>query len=219
MSMATSIFPTIRTTAVPAGLTQAVMSPRGAIVIAQDGPPDLEIVRLGRSWSARIPLANHFSTVAAQPTTRAEMVIGNSALVGSNTCIVIDYIEFLCDTTQAAATQGCLVAQLVPNLNAVVALPADNAAVLRNSRNAKAQYQGVAKIAIANTAFAIADRWDTLDYFGGAASASIGFGGKSRCLYIVQPNSVFCANVVVGTAAATSATMGIGWHEVEIVNA
>ncbi len=200
--------------ALTAGTSQSAMNARGDLCVAQALPQKAELVRLGYSFSARIPLANHFNTVAAQPTTRAELVLYNNS---PNKSYIIDYVEFLADTTQAAATQVALLGQIVPNNVVIVAAPTNNAAVLRSNRSGS-QNASSSLIAIANTAFAIADRWDVLGSNASAASASIGLAAYAECFgsYIIPPAGAFCINAIVGTAAATSATMGLMWHEVAV---
>ena len=188
------------------------MNARGDLCVVQALPPKADLVRLGFSFSARIPLANHFSTVAAQPTTRAELVLFNGAPAGGKSYI-IDMVEFLADTTQAAATQVALLGQIVATGTA----PTDNTAVLRNNRSGSSNTSS-SRIAIANTAFGVADRWEVLQSAIGGASASIGLAAYAEINggFIVPPGGLFLINAIVGTAAATSATMGLAWHEVQL---
>lgn len=198
---------------------KAAMNNRGDLCMAPALPLKTELVRLGGSYSAVIPLANHFTTVAALPTTRAEILLWNGE-PGNGRSYVIDSVWFVADTTQAAATQVALLGQIVSQTgaSAQVTAPTDNATIkpLINSRNGKSTYGGKGRVAIANTSFAIADKWEGLPGSGTAASASIGLYAFAdlQGSHILPPGAVFCANAIVGTAAATSATMGIAWHEV-----
>ena len=200
-----------------AGTSQSAMNGRGDLCVAQSLPAKTEYVRLGGTWSARIPLASHFSTVAAQPTTRAELVLFNGEPAGGKSYL-IESVEFLADVTQAVATQIALLGQIVPNIGLAVAAPTDNAAILRNSRSGRGTFSSNAKLALANTAFAIADRWEVLGSAISGAAGSIGLAAYAEVYggFIIPPQAVFCINAIVGTAAAASATMGICWDEVQL---
>ncbi len=220
--MASNIYGRLRAAVVGAfsGTDTPVSSnSRGDLAVAQSLPPMAELVRLGNTWSCAIPLANHFTTVAALPTTLAQLVLANGEAAGGKSYI-IHQVWFVADTTQAAATQVTLLGQLVPNRPVPIALPTNNTAVLINSRNGSASYGGLCSRAIANTAFMVADKWEVLNSLGGFASASIGAGCYADVQggFIVPPGAIFGINAIVGTAAATSATMGLSWSEVQLDN-
>lgn len=180
---------------------------RGDLLIAQALPPLTELARLGEGWSIRTPVANAFQPVAAMPTTLANIVLYNGHASKS---LVIASVWAVTQTTIAAATSFSLLAQIS---NAGVAAPTDNTAVLVSSRSGDT-YSGSAKKAIANTAFAIADRWTVIGAESGHPSTAIGAGVIADVLggWIIRPGACFCVNLVVSTAGGTM-LQGIDWFE------
>lgn len=204
----------------PDGDTQPLrMSGRGDLRIAQSLPPYSELVRHGGSFAARIPLASAFTTVAAYPTTLSELLIFNGEPIGGKSYL-IDQVSFGCQTTQAAATVVTIVGQIVPNLAYAVVVVADNSAVLRTSLSGRHNNHNTnARLVMANTSYTVTNRWiDLAAVTSGGATATVGLGGVANVegRIIVPPGAAFGCNIVVGTAAASSAVMGLVWHEVQL---
>jgi hypothetical protein len=210
----------VRRTAVPdynEGSTSPLgITARGEQLMVQALPPKAELVRLGNTFSVAIATGNAFTYVAAWPTTRAELVLHNGE-AGGGKSYVIDS-AFMVDITSAAAAQAkTLLGQLVPS----GAAPTDDTAQLFTSRSGRgvygATYPGRAKRAVANTAFAIANKWEVLASVVNPNTASIGsalvaelYGG-----WIVPPGGVLCLAGLASTAAGT-AIIGVTWHEVQL---
>jgi hypothetical protein len=189
-------------------------NPRGELLAAQGLPERSELVRLGASWGAQIPTGSAFTFVAAWPTTRAELVLCNGEDKGGKTYI-IDRVWLANITSQAAAQPYSLLGQLAPAALAIAAA-ADNTAVLRYSLSGKVKnYAGRACLALANTAFAVANEWFTL---GNAVMApmttNLGASLEANVYgkYLVPPGAAFCLAGLAGTAAGT-AICGVEWHE------
>lgn len=213
MSVEAEILATCRTTTrddISAGVNNAYMNNGGALLIAQDLPPKSELVRLGLGWSIRTPLANAFQPVAALPTTLANVVLYNG---NSTKALVIDSVWAIAATSIAAATSLSLLAQIS---NTGVAAPTDNTAVLVASRSGKT-YSGSARKAIANIAFAVADRWTVIGESSGHPSTAIGAGVYADVWggWIIPPGATFCVNLVASTAGGTM-VQGIDFYEVEL---
>jgi hypothetical protein len=197
---------------------QIHLNPRGDQIVALGLPERSELVRLGASWGAQIPTASAFTFVAAWPTTRAELVLCNAEDKGGKT-YAIDRVWLTNITSQAAAQPFSLLGQLVPAALAVAAA-ADNAGILRQSLSGKlVNYAGRATLALANTAFAVANKWFPL---GNAAispmTTNLGASIEAHVYgkYLVPPGAAFCLAGLAGTAAGT-AIAGVEWHEIGVV--
>jgi hypothetical protein len=218
MSMAASIFANARTNQGPANpTTQVQQNTRGDLCVAQGLLPKVDLTRLGNSWQASIPTGSAFTTVAAWPTTRAELILSNANPAGGKS-FVIDQIWAATIVTETAASQMTLLAQM--SGAGLVAVAANNTAVLVTSLSGKAGvYGGAASLALANTAFMIASKWQVVGVSPlGGASVSVGQAALAEMQggYIVQPQSTLGVNLVVGTAVASAGLMGISWHEVQL---
>ena len=193
----------------------AAINARGDLSVAQGLPHKAELSRMGATYHASIPTGSAFTTVAAWPTTRAELVLSNPNPAGSGICFVIDSAWCATIVTETAASQITILAQL--SSASLVATAANNTAVLVQPLNGKAATAGqTATLAVANTAFAVASRWQVMGVSGlGGATVSVGqaclapFDG----LYIVQPQATLCLNAVVGTAVAAAGLIGVTWSE------
>lgn len=198
-------------------LVVPAVNERGEGLVAQALPERSELVRQGNSWGAQIPTASAFTFVAAWPTTRAELVLCNGEQAGGKTYI-IDRVWLANITSQAAAQPYSLLGQLAP-ASLGIAAAADNANVLRQNLGGKVgKYNGNARLALANTAFALANQWFILGdavlapmttNLGGSLEANV-FGR-----YLVPPGAAFCLAGLAGTAAGT-AICGVEWHEYQI---
>lgn len=193
------------------------MNRRGELLLSQAMPERSELVRLGNSWGAQIPTGSAFTYVAAWPTTRAELVLCNGEPAGGPTYL-IDRVWMANITSEAAAQPSSILAQIAP-VTLAVAKAADNAAVLRESLSGvKKAYTGNACLALANTAFALANLWFPL---GGGIMAPMttNLGGtcEADCKgrYEIPPGAAFCLAGLAGTAAGT-AILGVEWHETQI---
>lgn len=182
---------------------------RGDLVTAHGLPTKTDLVAKGGSWYAITPTGNAFTPVAAHPTTRAEMVLYNGE---STKQYIVDDIFVEAITSVAAATSYTLLAQCI----AAQTAPTDNTAVLRSSRSGKT-YGGAAKIAIANTAYAVANKWAVVGVSNGAPATAIGSGAYADVAggWIIPPGGILCLNAVISTAAGT-AIIGVSWHEVQL---
>jgi hypothetical protein len=192
------------------------MNPSGEWLMSQDVPERTSIVRQGKSWGAQIPTASAFTFVAAWPTTRAELVLSNGEPTnGQGLTYVIDRVWMALISSAAAAQPFVILGQLNPSLNAI-ATAANNTAVLVQSLSGiQNGYQGNAKLAIANTAFALTNHWFIL---GSSAQApmttnlSTAVEADCKGRYLVPPGAAFCLAGLSDTAAGT-AIIGVEWHE------
>ena len=213
MSIESEVVASVRGTSAEdyaSGLNNLAITNRGDLLVAQGMPPKADLVRLGHGWSIRTPLANAFAPVAAMPTTLANMVLYNG---NASKSLIIDTVWAVTQTSIAAATSFTLLAQIS---NAGVAAPTDNTAVLVASRSGKT-YSGSARKAIANSAFAVADRWTAIGCESGHPSTAIGAGVFADVWggWIVPPGATFCVNLVASTAGGTM-IQGIDFYEYEI---
>ena len=185
---------------------------------ARSGPPRAcGAGALGQLLGAAIPTGSAFTFVAAWPTTRAELVLNNGEPVGGKTYL-IDRVWMVNITSMAAAQPVALLGQVVPAALAV-ALATDNAAILRWSLSGyKKTYPGNARLALANTAFALTNLWTTLGQ-GVVPSPTTNLGVSLEAFvqgrYQVPPGAAFCLAGLAGTAAGT-AILGVEWHEVQL---
>lgn len=222
MSMATSIFAQQRGASPQYPTTQVGQNGRGDLCVAQALPERTDLVRLGQSYHASIPTGSAFTTVAAWPTTRAELVLSNLAGAGSGICLVIDRIWAATIVTETAASAYTIVCQMSPA--GLVAVAADNTAVLQrnlNGKNSGTSRSPNAGLALANTAFGIASQWDVpaqMPIGTNLAAVSVGAGtiAPINGQYVVQPQATFLMNLVVGTAVASAGIMGVVWHEARL---
>lgn len=195
--------------------SQLIGNNRGDLLVAQSLPSKAELVRLGKSWSARIAIASAFTYVAAWPTTRAELVLYNGESAGGPS-YVIDSAWLYGVTSMAAAQHIVMLAQLVP---VVATVPTDDTAQLINSLSGKAAYSGRAKRAVANTAAGqTTNLWDLISPSNPSAmTTNLGAAIYAELFgkYIVPPGGVFALNAVAGTAAGT-AIIGVSWHEAQL---
>lgn len=199
---------------------QIHLNNRGDQVVAQGLPERSELVRMGASWGAQIPTASAFTFVAAWPTTRAELVLCNAEDKGGKTYI-IDRVWMTNITSMAAAQPASMLGQVVPSALNITAA-ADNALVLRQSLSGKVtNYAGRATLALANTAFAIANRWTILGS-GILAPMTTNLGASVEAnvygRYLIPPGAAFCVAGLAGTAAGT-ALIGVEWHEALLIGA
>lgn len=194
------------------GNQSADMNQGGDLLVAQGLPPKAEVVRMGNTWTCAIATGSAFTYVNAWPTTRAEIVLYNGYASGGLS-LVIDS-AWMVDITSAAAAQAkTLLGQYGAD---GIAAPTDDTAQLITSRSGKT-YAGSAKRAVANTAFALTNKWEALGTVTNPNTASIGsavyvdlYGG-----WIVKPGRAFCLAGLASTAAGT-AIIGVTWHEVQL---
>jgi hypothetical protein len=193
-----------------AGVHNTAMTKSGDAIVAQGLPPLTELARLGLGWSTRTPLANAFQPVAAMPTTLANLVLYNGH---ASKALVVTNVWAVAATSVGAATSLTLLAQIS---NTGVAAPTDNTAALITSRSGKT-YGGSTKRAIANSAFAVADRWTVVGESPGHPSTAIGAGAFADLQggWVVPPAATFCVNLVASTAGGTM-LQGVDWFEVDL---
>lgn len=215
MSLEAKVQGTVRGTSADdfgSGANQVAMNNRGDLCFVHGLPPHAELTRLGEAWSVVVPTGNAFQPVAAWPTTLANIVLYNGNVAGGKT-LVIDTVWASAITSIAAASSFTMLAQIS---NAGVAAPTNNTAVLITGRSGKV-YSGNAKRAIANTAFAVANKWTAIGTTDGHPSTAIGAGCFADVLgrFLVPPNACFCVNIVASTAGGTM-VQGIDWYEVQL---
>lgn len=200
------------------GLDRRIESDQNDNMYMAAGLPERAgVVARGASYHASIPTGSAFTTVAAWPTTRAELVLSNVAPAGGP-CLIIDRIWAATIVTETAATEMTILCQVSP---AGLVTPAtDNTAVLVRNLNGKSganQRSANAALAMANTAFAVASQWDVPDQTLtlGPGATSVGQAATARINggYVIQPQATFCMNLVVGTAVAATGIIGVVWHE------
>lgn len=192
--------------------TSPGMTQRGELLVAQGLPLKSELVRQGCRWGTAVPVANAFQPVAAMPTTLANIVLYNGESSGGK-CLIIDTVWAVTQTSIAAATSFAQLAQM----GALgIAAPTDNTACKVRSGIGKV-YSGLAKKAIANTAFAVAEYWECIGQSDGHPSTAIGAGIFSEVFgaYVVPPGQSFCVNLVASTAGGAM-IQGISWFEVQL---
>ena len=195
-------------------IQEAQMNPRGAQITALGLPPKAEIVRLGRSYECCIATGSAFTHVAAWPTTRAELVIYNAATDGKTNLMLDSAWAANVTTSIAAASNYTLIGQLVSSSATAIT---DDTAQLITSLNGQAGANGSGNVkrAVANTSYAIANKWLVLGgSTTGGATATVGVScfANLQGKFIVPPGAFFCLNLVVGTAVGT-ASIGVAWHE------
>lgn len=191
---------------------------RGDQIVAQGLPERAELVRLGQSFGAAIPTASAFTYVAAWPTTRAELILYNGEDKGGKTYI-IDRVWMYNITSMAAAQPIAILGQIAPAALAIAAAT-DNAAIIRHSLSGKmTNFNSRATLALANTAFMLANQWFTL---GGGVNApqvtNLGLNTEALVYgkYLIPPGAAFGLAGVAGTAAGT-AIIGVEWHEAQLI--
>lgn len=196
---------------------QPVLGDGGEQIVNQGLPERSELVKLGNSWGVAIPTASAFTFVAAWPTTRAELVIFNGEDDGAKT-YVIDRAWMVNITSMAAAQPLALLGQVVPAALAI-AQAADNAAIIRTHLSGKlSNYNGRGTFALANTAFALANKWTTLGSgLTAPMTTNLGCSIEANVLgrYLIPPGGAFCLAGLAGTAAGT-AIIGCEFHEVQL---
>lgn len=185
---------------------------RGDLLMALGLPGLADLVRQGNTWSVAIDTSEAFTYVNGWPTTRAELVLYNGEGAGGKS-LVIDSV-FMADVSSAAAAQSkAILGQMGAS---GIAAPTDNTGLLITSRSGKT-YGGNARKAVANTAFAIANKWEALAVANNVQAASIGAGiavdlfGK----WVIPPGRSFCLAGLASTAAGT-AILGVTWHEIQL---
>lgn len=188
-------------------------NPRGEQLFSQALPERSELTRQGFSFGAAIPTASAFTYVAAWPTTRAELVLWNGETAGGKSYL-IDRVWMYNITSMAAAQPLTLIGQIAP-ASLAIAAPTDNAAVLRNNNHGNsAAFPSLARLMVANTAFALANLWRVLASQTVAPTTNLGAAIEKECYgrYVIPPAGAFCLAGVAGTAAGT-AIIGVEWHE------
>lgn len=202
----------------PGNMRQMEILQNGDLPFSPNLPPRALMMSAGRSWGATIANANAFTTVAAYPTTLSALQIYNGEPQGTGRTYIIDRIWFLATATQAAAESITLLAQNVPK-SPKITVPTDGTTTVlrRNLAGNRITYRGQAILTLAATSM-IADQWTVVGQGGvnTANTANIGQSAAADCCYLVPPGGLFGVNAIVSTAAATSAIMGIEWHEVQL---
>lgn len=207
-----------RAFAIPTNPDLQLVSPaantRAESLVAQAQPERVEIVRQGSSWAAAIPTGSAFTYVAAWPTTRAELVLFNGE-PSNGKSYVLDRAWMANVSSMAAAQPIALLFQLAPANNAVAA-PTNNTGILKWSLSGYQNvYNGNAKLAVANTAFALTNLWCTIGQsIMAAMTTNIGSAVEAdlKGRYIVPPGACACFAGLSDTAAGT-AIIGVEWHE------
>ncbi len=194
------------------GVYQAEINTGGDLLVAQALPPHAELTRLNVRWSVRVADGAAFAPVAAWPTTLANLVLYNGEAAGGKSYI-IDTVWAASKTDIGAATSMVCLAQIS---NAGVAAPTDSATTLITGTAGKI-YGGSAKKAVANSAFAITNKWTVIGQSSGHVTGTVAAGMTCNVdgRFIVVPGACFCVNLVASTAGGTM-IQGIDWYEVQL---
>lgn len=206
----------VRTTAAQAyadGYQRPDLTPRGDWCVAQGLPPKTDVVRQGNTWTCAIATGSAFAPVAAWPTTRAELVLYNGEAGGGKT-YVVDSAFITAITSIAAAGSLALLAQLALG---GISPPTNDTAQLIFSRSGRGAYNGRASRAVANTAFALANKWEAIAAILSSATTTIGQTAVVELAggWHIPPGGALCLAGLAGTAAGT-AIVGVTWHEVQL---
>ncbi len=216
MSVASELYGLVRgaaRSAFASGSNRAAINRAGDVCVAQGLPERAEIVRMGYSFSAQIPLANAFTLLITVPTTRTEFSLQN-AEAGGGKSYVID--RFWVKNTTSTASAGVItpLSQLVvPGTTQV----ADNTAVLRTNLSGSAN-STLAKICIASTATGcIGDKWNHHQSIVQAPTTNIATVVEVSCYgrYIVPPGGSFNINAQESVSGGV-AICGVEWHEITL---
>lgn len=190
---------------------------RGESLFAQALPERSELVRQGKSWAAAIPTGSAFTYVAGWPTTRAELVLYNGEAANGLT-YVLDRVWMANITSMAAAQFASILYQCSP-VNHGIAAATDNTAILKWSLSGKQNvYNGNAKLAVANTAFALTNLWTTIGApINAAMTTNLGATCEANVFgrFLIPPGACGCFAGLAGTAVGT-AIIGVEWHEVQM---
>ena len=183
------------------------------IIVAQGIPPEADAVRQGGTWHCSIATGSAFTHVAAWPTTRAELVLYNGETAGYGKSYIINSVWAANVATSIAAVSAyTILGQVVASGTA----PTNDTAQLITSASGRASYTGLAKRAVANTAFAVASKWQVLgNLTSGAASIGHSVIAQVNGALIVPPGGILCLNLVTGTATGT-ASIGVTWTEMQL---
>ena len=192
----------------------AAINNRGDLCVAQSLSPYAEGVRMGDTWQTGHATGSAFTNVATMPTTRAELVLYNGEPALGGKSYVIESASFISLTSITAAASVTLIGQVVASGTA----PTDDANQLITSQSGRSTYGGRARRAVANTAFAVANKWQSLAYGSASPTASIGYSVRAQLdgQLIVPPGGILCLNAIVGTATGTS-LIQVVWSERQLV--
>ena len=164
---------------------------------------ELAMVALGQTWQCSIATGSAYTHVITWPTTRAEIVFFNGYAAGSNIVMAIRSVWYAnVATSVGAATNVALLAQVVPT--SATALTNDTAQLI-TSRSGKGTYGGLVTRAVANTAYAVASKWEVIGTAQASATASMGLAcfAQVNGSILVPPQAFLCLNTVLGTATGT----------------
>lgn len=186
---------------------------RGEFLLSQCLPHKAELTRLGRTITRTIPTGSAFTHVAAWPTTRAEFVLQNGESAGGKSYVLDSAWAVNAATSIAAASAYTLIGQIV---NSHATAVTDNTACLTTNR-AGANYTSLSRVAVANTTYGVASKWEVLAAAPAGPAASIGLAVYCELNggIILPPGAILLLNLIVGTATGT-AIIGATWHEVQL---
>lgn len=187
---------------------------RGHALVSMGLPERVDLVRLGNSWGAAIPTGSAFTYVNAWPTTRAEIILYNGESGNNAKSYLIDRVWMANITSIAGAQPITILGQMAPSTLSVAA-PTDNTAIIKhNLLGSKGSYTGNARLALANTAFALTNQWFALASVDLSPTTNLGGAVVAECYgrYVITPGATFCLAGLSGTAAGT-AILGVEWHE------
>lgn len=191
-------------------------TPRGELLVSSAMPERAELVRQGGSFSAAIPTGSAFTYVAAWPTTRAELVLWNGE-ASNGKSLIVDRVWMYGVTTMGAAQPITLIGQVAAAALGIAA-PTDNTAVVRQNLLAlRSSFDSNARLMLANTAFALTNKWFVLASAVPAPTTNLGASVEKECYgrYVIPPGGAFCLAGIAGTAAGT-AIIGVEWHEAQL---
>ncbi len=218
MSLTSQVFATVRQAARRAftsGGTQSLdMNLGGELLTSQVLPERTEVVRLGRSFSAQIPLTSAFSMVITIPTTLSELSLQNGESGANALTYIIDRFWLKNTTTTTSATELTPLSQLVP---AGTALVADNALVLRTNLSGSSNTSKAQLCMHSILTGCLTDKWNHHASAHQPATTNIGTVISVECYgrYLVRPGASFNINVQESVLTGV-AIAGVEWHEVAL---
>lgn len=186
----------------------------GDLLVSHVLPERSEIVRLGRSFSAQIPVASAFTLLITIPTTLAELTLQNPNAAGTKTCLIIDRFWIKNVTSEASAGELCPLSQVVPPGTALVA---NNTAILPVNLSGKASSPSATLCLHQTVTGALADKWNHHASRGQSETTNIATCVEVFCYgkYIIQPGGMFNINAQESVSGGT-AIAGVEWHEAEL---
>ncbi len=186
---------------------------RGDQIFSQGLPERSELVRMGRSYHAQIPLASAWTLLITIPTTLSNLALQNGEALGGRS-YVIDRFWIKNTTTTASAGSITPLSQVVVPGTAQVA---NDATVLRTSLSGGG-LGSLAKLVMASTATGcLGDKWNHHTSMLQAHTTNLGSVISVECYgrYVIPPQGSFNINAQESVSTGV-AIAGVEWHEVQL---